>query len=117
MNKLFAACLLVGCFAVAGEACYAATGFYTGWCSGDRVILGHELHSVQYCFRVYGEMSLYCEVTASGFPQRKNGWGNYAVPAVTDGDCFTMYWGAITARPSVRCKSYGLPVHFAFTVR
>lgn len=99
-------------------ACYAAPYAYTGWCNTHRALIGHSAHVVNYCFDVHGEMTLHCEAMASNYPGRGvGGWGAYDIGVINDGDCVRMYWGAVSATPSVRCYSYGTPVNFDIVIK
>jgi hypothetical protein len=114
MSKSCLITIIIVAFCVsAAESCYAAPGVYTGWCSMNKGIVGSRGHYVKYCFDVGGDMSLHCEVMASNYPRKGEGhWGSYDVGVINDGECAGMYWGPVSATPSVRCWSYGLPVTF-----
>jgi hypothetical protein len=103
------------CCAVVADACYAAPGIYTGWCDTNHWINGDRSLYVQYCFKLYGDATMHCEAKANGYPGRGAYWGDYDLGVINDGDCMRMYWGAVAARPSVRCWAYGTGVMFTAT--
>jgi len=107
--------IILSACALTAESCYAAPGFFTGWCPANRAIVGHPSMRVAYCFEIKGDMNINCEVLASNYEGKGVGiWGNYNVGVITDGDCVRMFWGRNAAVPSVRCWSYGTGVHFNY---
>ena len=116
MSRASEILVIVLIYVLAAEACYAAPGFYTGWCDSGGEIFGNRNSYVTYCFKVYGSMSMNCDVMASNYPDRGPGrWGAYNIGVVNNNGCYNMYWGPVAGAPSVRCWSYGLATTFSFS--